>query len=185
MTKYLVTNSANNFTSLELDWASRNNCRQRSGRAGRVMHGRCYRMIPKRMFNVIWIMIRRNFSARWLIFDLKSISVLLARVSSARNIAFATWNSCVESKDSGNGAAAFDFIDGNGSTKAWRYRKHSFGAKRIGRNVGNRQWYSIANRWRYHVHWTNYVKFTDWCTRISADCTRLLLQRAGRRRYYG
>lgn len=52
MTKYLVTNTANNFSSLQLEWASRNNCRQRQGRAGRVMDGRVYRMIPKKFFSV-------------------------------------------------------------------------------------------------------------------------------------
>lgn len=50
LTKTIQTDSATNFTSLCLDWASRNNLRQRSGRAGRVMNGRCYRLIPRHMF---------------------------------------------------------------------------------------------------------------------------------------
>lgn len=50
LTKTIQTDSATNFSSLCLDWASRNNLRQRSGRAGRVMDGRCYRLIPKHMF---------------------------------------------------------------------------------------------------------------------------------------
>lgn len=48
----MVTNSENNITSYEVDWASRNNCRQRAGRAGRVMNGQCYRMVYKQFFEV-------------------------------------------------------------------------------------------------------------------------------------
>lgn len=50
LTKTIQTDSATNFTSLCMDWASRNNLRQRSGRAGRVMNGRCYRLIPRHMY---------------------------------------------------------------------------------------------------------------------------------------
>lgn len=47
LTKALVTDTATNFTTLQLCWASRNNCIQRSGRAGRVMDGRVYRLVPR------------------------------------------------------------------------------------------------------------------------------------------
>lgn len=52
LTKQLVTDTATNLTSLELLWAARNNLRQRSGRSGRVMNGRVYRLIPKSFFEV-------------------------------------------------------------------------------------------------------------------------------------
>ncbi|XP_011209559.2 probable ATP-dependent RNA helicase spindle-E [Bactrocera dorsalis] len=47
LTKSLITDTATNFSSLQLHWASRANCRQRAGRAGRVMNGRVYRMVSK------------------------------------------------------------------------------------------------------------------------------------------
>uniref|UniRef100_A0A1I8NW04 Probable ATP-dependent RNA helicase spindle-E n=1 Tax=Stomoxys calcitrans TaxID=35570 RepID=A0A1I8NW04_STOCA len=47
LSKSLVTDSASNFSSLQLHWASKANCRQRSGRAGRVMNGRVYRLVPR------------------------------------------------------------------------------------------------------------------------------------------
>uniref|UniRef100_A0A1A9W595 Probable ATP-dependent RNA helicase spindle-E n=1 Tax=Glossina brevipalpis TaxID=37001 RepID=A0A1A9W595_9MUSC len=42
LTKILITDTSTNFTALQLHWASRASCRQRSGRAGRVMNGRKY-----------------------------------------------------------------------------------------------------------------------------------------------
>lgn len=50
--KYLKSDSTKNFTSLEIDWASKNNCRQRSGRAGRLANGRCYRFVTHKFFHV-------------------------------------------------------------------------------------------------------------------------------------
>lgn len=52
LTKSLVTDTATNFSSLQLHWASRANCRQRAGRAGRVMNGRVYRMVSKDFYEV-------------------------------------------------------------------------------------------------------------------------------------
>lgn len=46
-----MTDTTTNFSSLRLEWASRNNCEQRSGRCGRVMNGRCYRMVPKYFYD--------------------------------------------------------------------------------------------------------------------------------------
>lgn len=45
LTKNLCTDTATNCTSLKLEWAAKSNCRQRSGRAGRVMNGRVYRLV--------------------------------------------------------------------------------------------------------------------------------------------
>ncbi|XP_061390701.1 probable ATP-dependent RNA helicase spindle-E [Musca vetustissima] len=50
LTKILVTDSATNFTTLQLNWASKANCRQRAGRAGRVMNGRVYRLVPRTFY---------------------------------------------------------------------------------------------------------------------------------------
>ncbi|KNC34771.1 hypothetical protein FF38_01968 [Lucilia cuprina] len=50
LTKLLVTDTSTNFTKLEIQWASRANCRQRAGRAGRVMNGRVYRLIPRSFY---------------------------------------------------------------------------------------------------------------------------------------
>lgn len=50
LTKNLVTDSNTNFSSLQLQWASKSNCMQRAGRAGRVMNGRVYRLVPKEFY---------------------------------------------------------------------------------------------------------------------------------------
>ncbi|XP_052105936.1 ATP-dependent RNA helicase TDRD9-like [Mytilus californianus] len=47
LTKSLVSDPDTNYTSLQLEWASRANCTQRKGRAGRVSDGRVYRMITR------------------------------------------------------------------------------------------------------------------------------------------
>ncbi|KAH8358780.1 hypothetical protein KR093_002465 [Drosophila rubida] len=47
LTKVLHTDSASNFSSLRLEWASKVNCRQRAGRVGRIRSGRVYRMVTK------------------------------------------------------------------------------------------------------------------------------------------
>ncbi|XP_034488206.1 probable ATP-dependent RNA helicase spindle-E [Drosophila innubila] len=47
LTKVLYTDSATNFSSLRLEWASKVNCRQRAGRVGRLRSGRVYRMVTK------------------------------------------------------------------------------------------------------------------------------------------
>lgn len=43
--KVLVADPSTNFTSLQLSWASKTNCDQRAGRAGRVRDGRVYRLV--------------------------------------------------------------------------------------------------------------------------------------------
>lgn len=48
----MVTDRTTNFTSLRLNWTARNNCIQRMGRAGRVMDGRCYRLVTKYFYEV-------------------------------------------------------------------------------------------------------------------------------------
>ncbi|KAJ8674355.1 hypothetical protein QAD02_005617 [Eretmocerus hayati] len=53
LTKQLVTDPNTNFQCLELTWASKANCDQRAGRAGRVMDGRVYRLIPKDFYDTL------------------------------------------------------------------------------------------------------------------------------------
>ena len=52
LTKLLVTDTSTNFSKLETQWASQANCKQRAGRAGRVMNGRVYRLVPRYFFEV-------------------------------------------------------------------------------------------------------------------------------------
>lgn len=47
-----MTDTSTNFTKLEIQWASRANLKQRAGRAGRVMNGRVYRLIPRSFYEV-------------------------------------------------------------------------------------------------------------------------------------
>lgn len=47
----LVTNTKTNFPSLQLKWATHANCEQRQGRTGRVMPGRCFRLVTKEFYN--------------------------------------------------------------------------------------------------------------------------------------
>lgn len=44
-------NPATNFPSLQLTWASRDNCEQRSGRTGRVMDGWCFRLVSRNFYS--------------------------------------------------------------------------------------------------------------------------------------
>lgn len=52
LTKNLVTDTTTNFTSLQMEWCSRSNCRQRAGRTGRTRDGRVYRLVPKYFYEV-------------------------------------------------------------------------------------------------------------------------------------
>ncbi|KAL7671392.1 hypothetical protein ACOME3_006291 [Neoechinorhynchus agilis] len=47
MTKQLQCDPCHSFTSLQLTWASKSNCEQRKGRAGRVANGVCIRLVPR------------------------------------------------------------------------------------------------------------------------------------------
>ncbi|XP_047994104.1 probable ATP-dependent RNA helicase spindle-E [Leguminivora glycinivorella] len=49
--KILVADSATNFSTLSLIWASKSNCEQRAGRAGRVRDGRVYRLVPAKFYD--------------------------------------------------------------------------------------------------------------------------------------
>ncbi|XP_063367661.1 probable ATP-dependent RNA helicase spindle-E [Cydia amplana] len=49
--KILVADSATNFSTLSLTWASKSNCEQRAGRAGRVRDGRVYRLVPAKFYD--------------------------------------------------------------------------------------------------------------------------------------
>ncbi|XP_069049211.1 ATP-dependent RNA helicase TDRD9 isoform X2 [Lepisosteus oculatus] len=47
LVKHLVCDKETNFQSLRLTWASKTNCNQRRGRAGRVSKGFCYRLVTR------------------------------------------------------------------------------------------------------------------------------------------
>ncbi|XP_029453911.1 ATP-dependent RNA helicase TDRD9 isoform X2 [Rhinatrema bivittatum] len=47
LTRTLVSDEDTNYQSLRLSWASKTNCNQRKGRAGRVSKGYCYRLVSK------------------------------------------------------------------------------------------------------------------------------------------
>lgn len=47
LTRNLIVNPQTGFPSLQLEWASRDNCQQRTGRTGRVMHGWCFRLVSQ------------------------------------------------------------------------------------------------------------------------------------------
>lgn len=51
LTKALVCDLGTNYQSLRLQWASKANCNQRKGRAGRVSNGRVYRLVTKDFWN--------------------------------------------------------------------------------------------------------------------------------------
>uniref|UniRef100_T1JGF2 Probable ATP-dependent RNA helicase spindle-E n=1 Tax=Strigamia maritima TaxID=126957 RepID=T1JGF2_STRMM len=50
LTKNLVCDRQTNYTSLQMEWASKANCKQRKGRTGRIGKGRVYRMVPENFF---------------------------------------------------------------------------------------------------------------------------------------
>ena len=52
LTKYLETDSATNISSLQTHWTSKNSCKQRTGRVGRVQDGVVYRLIHADYFEV-------------------------------------------------------------------------------------------------------------------------------------
>ncbi|XP_033893578.3 ATP-dependent RNA helicase TDRD9-like [Acipenser ruthenus] len=47
LARQLICDKETNYLSLRLTWASKTNCNQRRGRAGRVSKGYCYRMVTK------------------------------------------------------------------------------------------------------------------------------------------
>ncbi|XP_060805355.1 probable ATP-dependent RNA helicase spindle-E [Amyelois transitella] len=51
LVKMLIADEQTSFTSLQLQWASKTNCEQRAGRAGRVRDGRVYRLVTDKFYN--------------------------------------------------------------------------------------------------------------------------------------
>lgn len=52
LTKCLVCDPETKYSCLKMEWASKANCKQRQGRAGRVSEGRLYRMIPESFYRI-------------------------------------------------------------------------------------------------------------------------------------
>lgn len=52
MTKYLTTASGSSMSTLQTDWASKQNCEQRAGRVGRVSPGFVYRLVHQSFYDV-------------------------------------------------------------------------------------------------------------------------------------
>lgn len=52
LTRTLEADSSSGFSTLKLDWASRNSCMQRAGRTGRTRSGRCYRLVSRSFYEV-------------------------------------------------------------------------------------------------------------------------------------
>lgn len=50
LTKTMVCDPETNYSSLQMQWASKANCKQRKGRAGRVAQGRCYRLVKNKFW---------------------------------------------------------------------------------------------------------------------------------------
>lgn len=50
--KQLKNEMKSNYSMLVMNWASKSNCIQRSGRVGRVAEGRVYRLVPENIFMV-------------------------------------------------------------------------------------------------------------------------------------
>lgn len=53
LTKCLVCDPDTKYSCLKLEWASKANCKQRQGRAGRVTEGRLYRMVPEDFYREV------------------------------------------------------------------------------------------------------------------------------------
>ncbi|XP_072532828.1 ATP-dependent RNA helicase TDRD9 [Salminus brasiliensis] len=51
LARHLVCDKETNYQSLHLTWASKTNCNQRRGRAGRVSKGICYRLVTRDFWN--------------------------------------------------------------------------------------------------------------------------------------
>ncbi|KAM5128959.1 ATP-dependent RNA helicase TDRD9 isoform 2-T2 [Mantella aurantiaca] len=95
LTKTLVCDEETNYQSLRLSWASKTNCDQRKGRAGRVSKGYCYRLVLKDFWdkfipeNVIPEMLRSPLGSTILkvkLLDMGEPRALLATALSPPNV---------------------------------------------------------------------------------------------------
>lgn len=78
LTKTLVTDETTNFTSLELEWASKNSLMQRAGRVGRVDEGRVYRLIHKEFYKVRILSVKNSFHLKINQFRLEIILLVVS-----------------------------------------------------------------------------------------------------------
>lgn len=54
LTKQVVNDHTSSYQSLQLQWASKSNCKQRAGRAGRVSEGMVFHLVTRKFYNE-WI----------------------------------------------------------------------------------------------------------------------------------
>lgn len=186
--KYLKSDPLKNCTRLEMEWASKNNCRQRSGRAGRVSNGRCYRMVTRKFFEVCC-------SLLWMIWTCKIGILCFYCVNSLVPLEHITnpWDAvdtvgkCYsEIENIRYGCTTCDSWFGYGQSENGRCGQHCADSERTGRNaIEYRKRRLFGHRWRIDFSGTCYVQPSDWCAKHQIDCNRLLLWCSSRMHHHG